>query len=119
MADAASRRIAIAGAGIAGLTAALCFARRGMTVDLFERAPELQEVGAGIQLSPNATRILAPLGVLDRLMPAAVVPEAISIRDGASLSHVLAHIEDAEFDPELTRRHAPAIRAAFQERRAS
>ena len=85
MADAASRRIAIAGAGIAGLTAALCFAKRGMTVDLFERAPELQEVGAGIQLSPNATRILAPLGVLDRLMPAAVVPEAISIRDGANL----------------------------------
>lgn len=106
MADAASRRIAIAGAGIAGLTAALCFARRGMTVDLFERAPELQEVGAGIQLSPNATRILAPLGVLDRLMPAAVVPEAISIRDGASLRELARMPLGADAE---TRWHAPYL----------
>ena len=48
-------RVAVAGGGIAGLTAAIALAERGFDVDVFERAPELGEIGAGIQLSPNAT----------------------------------------------------------------
>ncbi|MEQ9248532.1 MAG: FAD-dependent oxidoreductase, partial [Nitratireductor sp.] len=60
-------RAIIVGAGIAGLTAALAMARRGLPVRIYERAPELTEVGAGLQLSPNATRLLARLGVLDAL----------------------------------------------------
>ena len=69
MAEARSRQIIIAGAGIAGLTAALAFAVRGYPVrDLRTRA-RLDEVGAGIQLSPNATRILDRLGVLPGLLP--------------------------------------------------
>ncbi|WP_163271447.1 FAD-dependent monooxygenase [Chelativorans alearense] len=80
------RRIAIAGAGIAGLTAALCFAAKGFSVAVFERAETLQEVGAGLQLSPNATRILARLGVLESLGRNAVRPRAILLKDAARLS---------------------------------
>ena len=69
MAEARSRQIIIAGAGIAGLTAALAFAVRGYPVRVFERAQRLDEIGAGIQLSPNATRILDRLGVLARPAP--------------------------------------------------
>src|SRR5690606_24146680 len=57
----------IVGAGIAGLTAALALARKGIAVHVLEQAPALEEVGAGLQLSPNASRILADLGLLDAL----------------------------------------------------
>ncbi|MGN6471977.1 MAG: FAD-dependent monooxygenase [Rhizobiaceae bacterium] len=79
------RTILVAGAGIAGLTAALAFAARGFRVKLFERAKNFDEIGAGIQLSPNATRILGGLGVLDALGANAVAPEAVVLRDGANL----------------------------------
>jgi salicylate hydroxylase len=75
------RQIVIAGAGIAGLTAAIAFARRGFAVRVFEQARALQETGAGIQLSPNATRLLERLGVADYFRPAAVRPEKIVLRD--------------------------------------
>ncbi|WP_192180096.1 FAD-dependent monooxygenase [Mesorhizobium amorphae] len=85
MSDPRSRQIVIAGAGIAGLTAALAFAERGYPVKLFEQAKHLEATGAGIQLSPNATRILRQLGVLDRLSPYAVRPEAVVLKDAATL----------------------------------
>ncbi|MBZ9852525.1 FAD-dependent monooxygenase [Mesorhizobium sp. CA13] len=85
MADAQSRQVIIAGAGIAGLTAALAFAERGYPVRIFEQAQRLEAAGAGIQLSPNATRILRGLGVLDVLLPNAVKPEAVVLKDAASL----------------------------------
>jgi salicylate hydroxylase len=75
-----SRSIIIAGAGIGGLTAALTIARTGYRVVVLEQATRLEEAGAGIQLSPNATRILTGLGLADRLRPHAVAPEAIQIR---------------------------------------
>jgi salicylate hydroxylase len=75
-----SRSIIIAGAGIGGLTAALAVARAGYRVVVLEQAARLEEAGAGIQLSPNATRILTDLGLADRLRPVAVAPEAIEIR---------------------------------------
>jgi len=83
--------ILIAGAGIAGLTAALAFAQRGFSVRLFERAPELAEVGAGLQLSPNATRLLDSLGLAAALRQAAVRPEAIVLRR-ASTSREIARV---------------------------
>ncbi len=87
----------IAGAGIGGLTAALCLARAGFRVSLLERAKLLEEAGAGLQISPNASAILRDLGVLPRLSAAALAPEAIHIRrwrDGASLQWL--PLEDAE-----------------------
>ena len=74
-----SRTIVIAGAGIGGLTAALTLARAGFRVVILEQATRLEDVGAGIQLSPNATQVLRELGLLDRLRPHAVAPDAIRI----------------------------------------
>ncbi len=88
MAEARSRQVIIAGAGIAGLTAALAFAVRGYPVRVFERAPRLDEVGAGLQLSPNATRILDRLGVLPGLRHTAVRPDAVVLRDASSLAEL-------------------------------
>jgi len=76
---AASRTIIIAGAGIGGLTASLALARQGFRVIILEKAECLEETGAGLQLSPNASRVLIDLGLQPRLAARAVTPEAISI----------------------------------------
>ena len=88
MAQGASRQVIVAGGGIAGLTAALAFAGRGIAVQLYERAPRLDEVGAGLQLSPNATRLLRELDVLDALLPVAVRPDDVTLRDARSLGEL-------------------------------
>jgi salicylate hydroxylase len=75
-----TERIVVSGAGIGGLCAALALIRRGFEVVVCEQAPELREVGAGVQLSPNGTRVLASLGVLDDLRAVAVEAEAKEIR---------------------------------------
>jgi salicylate hydroxylase len=72
--------IVIAGAGIAGLSTALALGRSGRRVLVLEKAPALAEAGAGIQLSPNASRHLTRWGVLERLRHAALEPEAVVIR---------------------------------------
>lgn len=74
----------IAGAGIAGLATALAVAQRGWQVHVYERAAHLLELGAGLQISPNSSRILARLGVLDRLGESASRPHGIRICDAAS-----------------------------------
>jgi len=76
---AASRTIVVAGAGIGGLTASLALAGQGFRVVLLERTERLEEAGAGLQLSPNASRVLVDLGLQPRLAPRAVTPDAISI----------------------------------------
>lgn len=73
------RTVVIAGAGIGGLTAALALAARGFRVLVIETAERLEEAGAGLQLSPNATRILIGLGLHERLSARALIPEAVSI----------------------------------------
>jgi len=78
------RDIVIAGAGIGGLTAALALAARGFRTIVCERAERLSEVGAGIQLTPNAGRILDTLGLGEALSTAASEPDAIDIRSGPS-----------------------------------
>ena len=83
-----SSDILIAGAGIAGLTAALAFAQRGFSVRIFERAPELVDIGAGLQLSPNATRLLDSLGLAAALRQAAVRPEAIVLRRASTAREI-------------------------------
>jgi salicylate hydroxylase len=75
-----SREVLIAGAGIGGLTAALAIARRGLPVILYDQAYRLEEVGAGIQLFPNATRVLAALGLAEPLAPAIVATDSVRLR---------------------------------------
>jgi salicylate hydroxylase len=70
----------VVGAGIGGLTAALTLGRAGLRVRVFDQAPELREVGAGIQISPNATRILDRLGLAQGLARVGVRPEAVEHR---------------------------------------
>jgi salicylate hydroxylase len=77
--------IAIVGAGIAGLTMALCLARQGFDTDIFERTDALEKVGAGLQLSPNASRILIELGLLPALQEVWSEPDSIALADGRSL----------------------------------
>lgn len=79
-----SRSVIIAGAGIGGLTAALALARAGYRSVVLEQAPRLEEAGAGIQLSPNATRVLIALGLGDRLRSRVIAPEAIRVIDARS-----------------------------------
>lgn len=74
----------IAGGGIAGLTLALALARRGVTSKLFERAAALEDAGAGVQLSPNAGRVLEALGLGPALDAVATRPEGVSICDALS-----------------------------------
>ena len=76
---------AIIGAGIAGLTAALALARHGIRSEIFEQADALTEVGAGLQISPNASHILDALGILDALSPAWLEPKDVQLVDGSSL----------------------------------
>lgn len=67
----------VVGAGIGGLTAALALRAAGLDVAVYEQAGELREVGAGIQLAPNATRLLHRLGLAEALAGVGVKPEAI------------------------------------------
>src|SRR5687768_192640 len=60
----------IVGGGIGGLTAAVALGRAGVEVAVFERAPELKEIGAGISLWANATRALGELGLYDEVRAA-------------------------------------------------
>ena len=75
------RRVAIVGAGLGGLAAGIALRQQGFEVDLFEQAPALGEIGAGINLSPNATRVLDALGLVQRLREASFIPTGIAWRD--------------------------------------
>jgi salicylate hydroxylase len=83
------RTIVIAGAGIGGLTAALALAQRGFRIVVLEKAERLEDIGAGLQLSPNASRVLVELGIAERLKLRAVVPEALSIMSARAGGEVM------------------------------
>ena len=67
-------KVLIAGAGIGGLSAALCLLQRGIDVEIFEQADAFREVGAGIQVAPNGTRVLRAMGLEEALQGVACVP---------------------------------------------
>jgi salicylate hydroxylase len=77
---AAADKIAIVGGGIGGLTAGLALLQRGIEVEIFEQAAELREVGAGVQISSNGTRVLHALGLGPALAEIGVAPAGKEIR---------------------------------------
>jgi salicylate hydroxylase len=84
--------LVIAGAGLGGLTAALALARAGRRALVLERAPRIEEVGAGLQIAPNAGRALAALGLEKEISAVALEPRAINIRRGRD-GDILARLD--------------------------
>jgi len=111
----------IAGGGVGGLAAALALAQVGQRSLLLERAPAFREVGAGLQLSPNASRILRRLGALDALKTAAVAPDHVQLRrggDGAELARIpLADAEKRWGAPYLAVHRADLLSALVERAR--
>lgn len=75
-----SAHVLIAGAGIGGLTAGLALLRNGFSVELFEAAPTLGEVGAGVTLAPNAMHGMQYLGIADDILRCSIEPERQYLR---------------------------------------
>ncbi|QPF83183.1 FAD-dependent monooxygenase [Bradyrhizobium genosp. L] len=73
-------KVLIAGAGIGGLVAGLALHQRGIEVEIFEQASELRELGAGVQLSANGTRVLIALGLEAQMQAIACEPSGKEIR---------------------------------------
>ncbi|QCR31337.1 FAD-dependent monooxygenase [Lysinibacillus sp. SGAir0095] len=74
--------IIIVGGGIGGLATALSiYKNTGKSISVFEQAPEFGEVGAGIQLAPNALEVLDYLGVKDEILKVAVQPKRLVLKD--------------------------------------
>jgi len=80
--------ILIIGGGIGGMATALALARAGFTAHIVERSPEFGEIGAGIQLAPNALRILGGLGVLPELAALAVRPRHLVLMHADTGDHL-------------------------------
>jgi salicylate hydroxylase len=95
------RHVIVAGAGIGGLTAALALTRCGFRTTVFEQAARLEQAGAGIQLGPNASRVLLALGVGSRLRPVVMTPQAIRVMSGRSGRLIV----DISLGPAVERRH--------------
>ncbi|WP_037062602.1 FAD-dependent oxidoreductase [Pseudonocardia acaciae] len=83
--------VVVVGGGIGGLSCALALSRAGRSVRVLERSASFGEVGAGLQLAPNATGALREWGLLDQVIARGVLPERIAMRDaldGRPLSHL-------------------------------
>lgn len=89
--------VTIIGAGVAGLTAACAMAQRGAEVTVLERAGALREVGAGLQISPNAVRVLDALGLWDRFRDISVASQRVELRD--SVGRQVARLDLARHRP--------------------
>jgi salicylate hydroxylase len=84
MCAAETRRVAIVGAGIGGLTLAIALRAHGISVDIYEQTDELREVGAAVALSANATRFFERFGLLDKFASCSFEVSALIYRDGRS-----------------------------------
>jgi 2-polyprenyl-6-methoxyphenol hydroxylase-like FAD-dependent oxidoreductase len=78
--NAGKPKIIVAGGGIGGLTAALSLIKRGFEVEIYEQAPILQEIGAGVQISANGMRVFHELGLATRVMEEAAHPDRREVR---------------------------------------
>ena len=75
------RRIAIVGAGLGGLAAAIALRRQGFDVQVYEQAAELAEFGAGINISPNSVKFFRAVGLADKLQAVSSEPAGLTWRD--------------------------------------
>jgi 2-polyprenyl-6-methoxyphenol hydroxylase-like FAD-dependent oxidoreductase len=73
--------VLVVGGGIGGLACALALAQAGRRVHVVEQAPVFAEIGAGLQLGPNATRAFSALGLLETVLRSAVLPPRAVVRD--------------------------------------
>ncbi|WP_371572953.1 FAD-dependent oxidoreductase [Streptomyces sp. NBC_01314] len=73
--------VLVVGGGIGGLSAALTLTRQGLRVRLYEQASQFGEVGAGLQIAPNCTRILHEYGLLDEAVQLGVLPKHMIMKD--------------------------------------
>jgi 2-polyprenyl-6-methoxyphenol hydroxylase-like FAD-dependent oxidoreductase len=89
--------VIIAGGGIGGLASALALALAGQRVRVLERSSEFAEVGAGLQMAPNATRILRQWGILEKVTEAGVSPRRLVFRDALDGSVLTSAPLGAEF----------------------
>src|SRR3954447_11839905 len=83
------RPVLVAGGGIGGLAAALALARQGLPVRVLEQAAQIGEIGAGIQLGPNAFSAFDALGIGERARARAVFTERILMMDAVDESEVV------------------------------
>lgn len=80
--------VVVVGGGIGGLSAAFALNRKGLRVRVLERAQEFGEVGAGMQIAPNCTRILDEYGLLDEAKQLGVLPESMVMKDAVDSSEL-------------------------------
>ena len=114
---AALRTIIVAGAGIGGLTASLALAKLGFRIIVLEKAERLEEAGAGLQLSPNASRVLIDLGLGPRLSRA-VTPDSIclmSARNGGEISRLALTKAASDVDAPYWVIHRADLQAALRD----
>ncbi len=108
------RSVEIAGAGLGGLAAAVAFASRGWKTRVWEQAPQLREIGAGIYVWENGLRVLDALGVLDRALATAQPIHQFQVRDER-----LGLVEQFEYEhgpaERLFTMLRPTLHAALQE----
>ena len=114
-----SRRIVILGGGIGGLGAAVALSQRGVDVQVYERSSKLEEVGAGLQVGPNAVKVLYALGLKEALHRNAFEPtNMVSIKwDDASLRHrvPLKAIASKEYGAPYMTAHRAHIQAMLHD----
>lgn len=109
--DGSTLRVAVAGAGIGGLAAAAALRRAGFDPQVYEQAPVLSEVGAGLHLAPNGSRLLHRLGLAGRLREVAVRPQTLQVRLWDSGRTVAAQPMGAAWEAEFGAPHYTLHRA--------
>jgi salicylate hydroxylase len=99
-----AKPVLIVGGGIGGLAAALALSRKGIPVQVLERAPDFKEIGAGIQLGPNVFRMFEVLGLTEAVFHWSVFPEGLLMRDSITGEIVVEMTIDKRFHDKY---HAP------------
>ncbi|MEL0243558.1 MAG: FAD-dependent monooxygenase, partial [Gammaproteobacteria bacterium] len=94
-----SPKVSIVGAGISGLTAGICLSKKNIPSVIYERNSGISEVSAGINLSPNATKLLQKIGVLEDLIALGHQPSKVVFRNhkGKKISSYKVNRDDEKY----------------------